>query len=250
MSRKQTSKQLAKFIAYILGRQPDEFGLVLDKEGYIKIKEFLKVLSEEEGWRYVRRSHINEILLTSPNPPIEIHDDRIRATDRKHLSTPIRAETLPKLLYTCVRSKAYPHVTERGISPMGYGQVILSDSHAMAERMGKRIDPSPIILTIHTEKSLTQNVRFNQCGQTLYLTDRVPPGCFTGPPLPKQKTELKQKSEQSEKTDKAHQKLAGSFHVDLEKIKSKPYGKGKKKEIAWKKDRKRTKRGAQRKQQQ
>ena len=77
MGRKQSTKQLAKFIGYMLGRQPDEFGLVLEHDGYVKIKELLKTLSEEEGWRYVRRSDLNEILLTLPDPPFEIHDDTI-----------------------------------------------------------------------------------------------------------------------------------------------------------------------------
>ena len=245
VGKKQSSKKLAKFIAYVLGRQPDEFGLVPDRDGYVKIKEFFKALSEEEGWRYVRKSHINEILLTLPDPTFEIHDDRIRAADRKHLPAPVKAEQLPKLLYTCVRNRAYPHVIEKGIAPMGHGQVIASTSRNMAERMGKRFDPSPVVLTVHAEKSLAHKVTFHSFGQTLYLTDHIPPECFKGPPLPKQPPEIRKKPEQTEKSDDVRPDLAGSYRVDLEKIKSKPRGKGQKKEIAWKKDRKRMRRDPQ-----
>ena len=44
MSKLRSPQKLAKFIAYILGHKPDEFGLVLEKDGFVKIKEFLKAL--------------------------------------------------------------------------------------------------------------------------------------------------------------------------------------------------------------
>ena len=75
MSLQRSPKQLAKLIDYVLSRRPDEFGLVIDSEGYIKIKELLKALNEEKGFRHVRRSHLNEILYSIANPPFEIADN-------------------------------------------------------------------------------------------------------------------------------------------------------------------------------
>ena len=57
MAKRRSLEQLAKFISYILGRNPAEFGLVLDSDGFVKIKEFLKAVSEEEGLKYVCRSN-------------------------------------------------------------------------------------------------------------------------------------------------------------------------------------------------
>ena len=48
MPQKGSPKQLAKFLNYVLGRRPDEFGLVTDKEGFVKIKDLIKATSEEE----------------------------------------------------------------------------------------------------------------------------------------------------------------------------------------------------------
>ena len=59
MQQKHTQK-LAKFLDYVLGRNPDEFGLVPDEQGYVKIKELLKALNQEEGWRHLRLANINE----------------------------------------------------------------------------------------------------------------------------------------------------------------------------------------------
>jgi len=46
----RSPQNLAKMLAYVLGRRPDEFGLIPDAEGFVRIKDLLKALHEEEGW--------------------------------------------------------------------------------------------------------------------------------------------------------------------------------------------------------
>ncbi len=213
MALQKSPKKLAKLLDYILGRRPDEFGLVADKDGYIKIKELLKALSEEKGLSYVRRAHLDEILLTLPDPSFEISDNSIRAKSRRHLPEHIDAPHPPKLLYHCVRQKAYPHVYIKGIHPTGYSRVILSSNLSLAQRMGRRIDRSAILLTVQVQPCLSKGVAFFNAGEALFLADFIPPGCFSGPPLPKEKpvvakTDVSQKSES--------RKTAGSFLIDLE----------------------------------
>ncbi|MCK7503966.1 MAG: RNA 2'-phosphotransferase [Desulfobacterales bacterium] len=72
MGRSRTLQSLAKMLTYVLARRPDEFGLVPDADGYVKIKDLLKALHEDEGLRYVNRSHLAEIILSVPEAPIEI----------------------------------------------------------------------------------------------------------------------------------------------------------------------------------
>ncbi len=85
MSQQRSPKQLAKILDYILSRRPDEFGLVTDDDGFIKIKELLKAINEEEGWKYVRQSHIDEILITLRDHSFEVAGNSIRAKVREHL---------------------------------------------------------------------------------------------------------------------------------------------------------------------
>jgi len=213
MGKPHPLKPLAKFLAYILGHRPDEFGLLPDPDGYIKIKDLLKVLSEEEGWRHIRRSHINEILITLPHPPIEISENRIRAVAREKLPQLCIASNLPKLLYTCIRKRAYAHVLDKGISPMGQSHVILSATREMAQRIGCRIDQEPILLTVNIDQAASRGIIFHKAGNVIFLAAHIPAGVFSGPPLPKQKIEL-------EKQDKpitaAAPKLRGSFLVDVQ----------------------------------
>ena len=212
MHRVKSPQTLAKFIAYILERRPDEFGLVTDKEGFIKIKELLKAISEEKDWKYVRRFHLEEILYCLPSPPFEIFDKQIRAKRRDDLPETRLISDPPKLLFTCIRKRAYPAVVDKGIFPAGHHQVILSSDRQLAERMGRRTDPDPVTLTVHAQKSVENGVRFFQAGETLFLSASIPPGCFSGPPLPKEKPET-QKAEKTQPTAQTH--TAGSFPVDL-----------------------------------
>ena len=212
MAQQKTLKQLSKLISYVLGRSPSEFGLVPDPDGFVKLKEFLKAVSEEDGLRYMRRPNINEILTTLPDPPIEIKDNYIRAKHRDRLPGLRPAQNLPKLLYTCVRRKAYPAVLEKGIFPMGFSHVILSSEPEMAKRMGKRKDPEPVFLSVQTQISMDRGIVFYEAGDPLFLTESIYPGCFTGPPPPKPK-EVPVKRETPEKETLI--KMPGSFLMEF-----------------------------------
>lgn len=241
MSQQRSLTQLAKFIAYALGRKPDEFGLVPDPDGFIKINEFLKAVREEDGLQYVRSSNIEEILITQPNPPVEIKGNLIRATYRDKLPPHSPAQNLPKLLYTCVRRRAYPVVLEKGIFPTTYYRVILSSHRDLAEKMGKRMDPMPVLITVQTGKATQSGTMFYGAGDMIFLAESIHKDCFTGPPLPKQKP-VAIKPETS-KEHKLH-KLAGSFLIDLTAKREHPAAADRKKKgknIIWGKDTKREK---------
>jgi putative RNA 2'-phosphotransferase len=171
-------------LAYMLGRRPDEFGLVPDAEGFVKTKELLKALHEEEDWGYVNESHLREVQLTVPEPPVELEAERIRAHRREPFPDASAPERPPKLLYAAVRRRAYPHVHANGIDPSSHSQVVLTRQREHAERLGRRIDPDAVILTVKVRTAEDQGVAFARFGEHLFLADHIPAGCFGGPPLP------------------------------------------------------------------
>jgi len=241
MAQLKSLKQLSTFLSYMLGHKPAEFGLVPDRNGFIKIKEFLKAVREEEGLKYFRRSDLDEILITVSNSPIEIKDNDIRAKHHDNLPGHNPVQTLPKLLYTCVRRKAYPFVLDKGIFPMGFTHVILSSKPEMAEKMGRRKDRMPVLLTVQTRKALEKGTLFYEAGDTLFLAETIRTDCFTGPPPAKQKEAVIKKETLPEKRE---QKFPGSFIMDLKDSKNKKTSQRKKKSknIAWEKDLKKQKR--------
>jgi putative RNA 2'-phosphotransferase len=245
MGNKNKSKQLAKFLEYLLGRRPDEFGLVPDENGFVKLKDLLKACSEEEGWRFVRESHLKEILLTVNPPPFEISEKMIRARRRDHLPHQTKIQAPPKLLFVCVRTRAHGHVLEKGIRPSGYSHIILASTKEMAQRIGRRIDPTPVLFTVHVQKALAEGVEFIKAGESLFLAEQLSPNCLSGPPLPKEK--FKELGKKPPK-EPAVQETPGSFLVDLNDIYGEQKGsrrKSSQKKDSWKHNKKRLRRQKQ-----
>jgi len=240
VNRQRQIEQFAKLSSYILGRRPDEFGLVPDSDGYIKIKEFLQAISETDGWKFIRISHINEMMMVVSDPPIEIKDTLIRARDRNHLGQYLPTDTPPKLLYIYIKKKSYPGVLENGIKPTFHPKVICSDSQEMALRIGKRRDIQPVLLTVQVKKSLDNGVLFSHDGGLLYLAQHIPLGCFSGPPLPKEHLIDTRRDKKPDPVEIHKQKTqTGTFA-----LKPPVKGKGKKyeKDDSWKKNKKRLRR--------
>ena len=147
----------------------------------------------------------------------------------------------PKLLYACVRKKAYAFVFGNGIHPVGGEKVVLSSTVEMAERIGKRFDQSPVLLTVHVRKAIDTGVVFYSSGE-LYCSDHIPPSCFTGPPPPKQKEEPKPADKQMEFAPKT---MPDSYILNIEpdeEKKRRTQLQRKRKEVDWKKERKRASR--------
>lgn len=248
MGRQKNHKQLKKLMTYILGRRPDEFGLVLDDQGFLRLKDLLKAISEEPGWRYVRKSHIHEVLVTSGEKPFVLENDKIRAVCRDKVLQPEDETIPPKLLYHSVRARAYPVVYKEGIIPLGQPKVFLATTQELAQRMGKRRDPAPVLLTVHAQRASEAGVRFSKYGEFIYITDHVPAGYFTGPPVPQEK---KKEALGPQKEPAAIPKeLAGSFALDVKRSHALQQQslkrKGLRKEIAWKRDVRRSRRKSKR----
>lgn len=224
-------------MSYVLGRRPDEFGLLPDDNGFVKIKNLLKAVSEEVGWRYVRRSHLDEMMITLRKPPLEIVDPLIRAVDRSLLPEYRIRTTPPKLLYTCVRQKAYPHILEKGIYPSRENRIVMASSPDMAARIGRRKDPFPVTITVNTASGIHSGMTIYGAGGDIYWAPFLPVGSFYGPPLPKEKP-LAQKPPASPGAGRLEQ--PGSFHLKPVsetggwKKSEKPH---RRKEVAWKKGR-------------
>jgi len=194
---------LSRFLVYVLGHRPDEFGLVPDRDGFIAYKELLQAIHEEEDWRYVRRSHINEVLLGGDRSCFESENERIRSVDRRwELDFHHPAFSLPKILYTAVRRKAHPVVMEKGLKGTGERHVVLSPTQDMASKIGRRRDQAPVVLEILADAAKERRVFFFSFGD-LFLSPGIPARFIAGPPVPKEMLERpKDKDKTAEKSQK------------------------------------------------
>jgi putative RNA 2'-phosphotransferase len=205
---------LARFMLYVLGHRPDEFGLLPDEEGFVPYKELLWALHEEPGWGYVRKGHINEVLLSPDGPLFQAREDTIRALDRRwHFDLENPAESLPTTLFIGVRRRAHQNVMEKGLASAQGRHIVLSPDRDMAMRIGRRRDHKPVLLEISTRSVSTAGIALKPFGD-LFIANQVPAEAMTGPPVPKKDMEATQKKEKVI-PDKRPDFEPGTFVLDM-----------------------------------
>ena len=181
---RQRYESLAKTLRYILANAPDEFGLVLNVEGWIQIKHLVQALNEESLWKGTIAARISDLLWQMEKCPFEIDGSRIRIQPGQfEASAPPQKEPFPPpaVLYTGVKRKSYPSIHERGMHPHGDDEIVLARTPEMALRIGRRHDPRPILVEVHTHIAEQQGSRFLSYGAHLFLVGQLGPECLRGP---------------------------------------------------------------------
>jgi putative RNA 2'-phosphotransferase len=177
--------KLAKILQYILGRRPDEFGLLPDDQGYVRVKELIKVLHEEK-WHQVRPGHLETLPLHVPQAGIEMDHNRIRVCARERLPALSEAPVVPKQLFAGIRRKAYEITLREGLRPQTHpASVLLFTDHELAMRVARRRDAEPVIVTVQTTVAQRAGIDFMRFGETIYLAALIPANCCRLPKRPK-----------------------------------------------------------------
>lgn len=235
---KKEAQNLAKTLLYVLGRRPDEFGLVPDEEGFVTIKELLQALREEPRWRYLNYSHIQELLHWGYRGELEIVGQRIRAVTPQVSFVPEPTEGLPPRLYCGIRRKAWEFVMHRGLVPPQGKWLVLARSPELALRMAKRKGQDPLLVEVRVQEALARGVRFYSFQGEIFLSEGLGPEFLIFPEGPPKELKRKEPPKGSKMPEKG---LPGSFIVKPKTL-FRPEGKGKEREdksALWRKDRKR-----------
>ena len=232
----------------MLGHRPDEFGIVPDSKGFVTFKELIQAIHEEPNWHYVRRSHINEVLLGKDRHLFQLGDNTIRTAERRwRFDIKKTDQTLSKLLFTPVRRKAHPVVMEKGLRSGQGKYLVLSPDPEMAERIGKRRDQKPVLIEITAFSAQSNGVFFYAFG-SLFLSHEIPAKFITGPPVPKEILESRRELEAIKEKPMSRQAglTYGTFSLDPSRDPD-PYRKAKgKKRKGWKEDARKIRRGKRR----
>lgn len=205
--------RFAKFLWYVLGVRPEEFGLVLDPQGFVKIKALLQALREEPGWSFLGRGHLAELVHSPEGQRFEFTADAVRAKDPMTSVFPDPVPSPPRRLFHAVRRRGHAVAMEQGLRPSKGPWVVMAATAEMALRIGKRRDPNPVILEVKAEDASRRGVRFHGTEGILFLAQFVPPEFLAGPPpAPLDKAEPKRKPK-----DVSTQESPGSFFLDLQR---------------------------------
>lgn len=191
MDRKSRQKHenLAKILKHLLGKAPDEYGVVLDPEGWIDLKSLAAALGENPDTKGISSSRVQDLDWALEDCPFEIEPKRIRVRPDPEFIPPQR-EYLPPptLLYYGCRRKPYRVYVEKGIHPNDDREIILAREPEMATRIGRRRDPKPILVEVNTDIAVAYGARFQSYGDALFLADRLPKESMFGPPVKDEET--------------------------------------------------------------
>jgi len=240
MSKKNRlkSNKLSYMLVYILGHKPYEFGLVPDEMGFVTFKDLLQALHEEPGWGYAREGNINEVLMGEGRSLFEHNNKKIRTIQKQWTFDDEGGVELPsQILFLGIRRKAHPVVMEKGLRMIEGSNYILSTDREMAERIGKRRDPQPVILEIRLDAAWREGLSIRRFGD-LFLAGEIPARFIAGPPVPKSAIRSREAKEAKKKEQEIMPQFqAGTFLLDLEKAPSQyRKEKGGKKKRTWKED--------------
>ncbi len=214
-------ERLSRLLLYVLGHRPDEFGLVPDEQGFVPVKRLLQAVREEPGWSHVREGLLREVLLSEDRKHFESDGTRIRALDRRYQRDLEHPAPPPAgLLFSPVRKRAHPHALEHGLEPRAEGAHILTTDRELALRIGRRTDPSPVILEIHIPAGGAGSVPVYAFGD-LFLALEVPASDLVGPPLSREQQKALDRPEKAGDKKKRPSEPpdfeAGTFILDAER---------------------------------
>lgn len=199
----QQAESFASLLRYALAIHPDEFGLVLDSEGWAPIKSVVQALAEEPGHGGVRAATILALQWQLNPFPFELTETHVRFIPgfEPELSPPSREpQPPPPLLYYGCRRKPYAVYREEGIPALEGKEIVLARDPAMALRIGGRREPKPVKVEVQTPIAERMGVRFLAYGEQLFVVDRLPAECLFGP-TPKVEVEAPRKPKKPKKPD-------------------------------------------------
>ena len=176
---KLSNKQVAasKTMSYALRHRPEEFGLVLDNEGWVDIKTFCAALAGRKGGVSLTEEDIAQIIAGSEKKRFEISGGKIRATYGHSTENKIEFSPVvpPAVLYHGTSNRALDSIRKNGLLPMNRQYVHLSSDVTTARKVGERHDRNPVILTVDAAKMHTDGMKFfHSANDGTWMCENVP----------------------------------------------------------------------------
>jgi putative RNA 2'-phosphotransferase len=175
---------LSKTVSHALRHDPEAYGLDLDPDGWVAVRELLVALRQRSAeWAQVSEAELSAMIQGSAKRRHELAGGRIRALYGH--STPDRipreAQRPPEFLYHGTDAVAATEILKEGLKPMGRQYVHLSPEVETAREVGKRKGAGPVILVVRALEAFKCGVAFYEGNPSVWLADHVPATFFSAP---------------------------------------------------------------------
>ncbi|MGQ0535998.1 MAG: RNA 2'-phosphotransferase [Methanobacteriota archaeon] len=169
--------RVGRLMAGVLRHFPEKFGVEMDREGWVSIREFVDRLRESKHrLHWIRPYHIEAIVATDPKGRYQCEGDFVRATYGHSVEVDLHlpTENVPSKLFYPVTEEELDVVLERGLLPTDRKKVHLSATRDAALQAGLYRAENPIILVIDAGAMTAKGMEIGQAGKTVFTTDEVP----------------------------------------------------------------------------
>ncbi|MGD0818571.1 MAG: RNA 2'-phosphotransferase [Methanomassiliicoccales archaeon] len=181
LMNEQELEQIGRTMAGVLRHFPEKFGLEMDEQGFINLREFVNALkNQSKRYHWLRPHHIIAIIETDPKGRYQISNDMIRATYGHSIELDLRlpTENIPDSLYYPTTPEEADILLETGLKPSDRKMVHLSKTYNDALSAGKVRTGEPIILEIDAKRAVEEGIVIGQAGRTVFLAPEIPSECL------------------------------------------------------------------------
>ena len=168
--------RLSKLLSLMLRHQPEQFGIILDPEGYADLREVLAAIQAQVP--DATETDLRDIVATleTDKQRFSIVDGEIRANYGHSLVDRIRHQPAapPPILWHGTNEAALPAIATRGILPMKRQYVHLTTDERLAMRVGSRHGAAHT-LRIDAARAHAEGTVFYRANDTFWLADEIAP---------------------------------------------------------------------------
>lgn len=168
---------LSKTMSYALRHNPQEFNLILDKQGWTNINSLLEgIRNNSDKYSTITIDNISKIVSEDKKKRYEINGDKIRAVYGHSISKKIEKQVSkpPKILYHGTTPEFYNKIKDEGLKHMQRQYVHLSLDIDTAIIVAKRRTNTPVLLSVDCEKASNNGINFYKESTGIWLSDDIP----------------------------------------------------------------------------
>ena len=174
----QELEQLGRTLAGVLRHFPERFGLDMDEQGFVNLRDFISAMRDNNRrYHWLRPHHVVAIIETDPKGRYQISNDLMRATYGHSLELDLKLPTdnIPDFLYYPATSEETDIILETGLHPSDRKMVHLSRTYQDAFNAGRVRVEVPVILEIDATAAIEAGNVISLAGKTVFLTYEIPP---------------------------------------------------------------------------
>jgi putative RNA 2'-phosphotransferase len=169
------SKEISKFLSYVLRHAPDSIGLSLDANGWAEVEELLA--KANKAGKRLDVATLRAVVADSDKQRFTLSEDnrRIRAAQGHSIAVDLALQPSqpPPRLYHGTATRNLDAILAEGLQPGRRQQVHLSLDAETARKVGQR-HGKPTVLTVDAAAMHADGHRFFRADNGVWLTDSVP----------------------------------------------------------------------------